>query len=80
MVNTTPSGLILPPCSASGDGAVGAPFTGVVTSVGSEVSEKFKVGDRIVFSDMSAPYVIDGEDGTVLVLADSDIVAILKEE
>ncbi len=79
--NATPSGLILPPYTgSSSDGNVGAPYTGVITSIGSEVKGSYKVGDHVAFSDLSAPYVLDDGGGTVLILADEDIVAVITEE
>ena len=80
VANVTPSGLILPPYQNNpSNGVVGAPYTGVVTSVGSEAKGGWKVGDRVVFSDMCNPYIMDDGNGVVLVVLDDDIVAKLTE-
>lgn len=80
VANVTPSGLIMPPYgNNASDGVVGAPYTGVVMSVGSEVCGEWKVGDKVAFSDMCNPYIMEDDSGAVLVMTEDNIVAKLIE-
>lgn len=76
------SGIYVPDF-ASRSLEVGEPYTGVVCSVGKFVSNKYNVGDRLLFSDVCEPYVLfdSDNDKTILFIKESDIVAkILKKD
>lgn len=79
VVRTTPSGLILAPEPSVNEGGIAAPYTGVVLSVGSEVKGGYAPGDRVAFSDMSSPYVLDDDGAPALVLPEESIVAVLSD-
>lgn len=73
-------GLLLPVTDVSGNN-IGAPYTGVVNSVGDSVS-LVKENDRILFNDMCQPWIIldNDNDSVILIMKETDIIGILKND
>lgn len=76
----TKSGIYVPDFAARSL-EVGEPYTGVICSIGELVSNKYRIGDRVLFSDVCNPYgVFDSDnDETLLFIRECDIVAVLNE-
>lgn len=75
----TESGIILPDFGSENDN-LGKPYTGVIQSKGWDVSDKYGVGDRVIYSDMCNPqgYYDTDTDEVYLVIKEKDIVGILE--
>jgi len=76
---TTASGLIIPDSATEkpSQGEVVAAGTGRVTDNGTTVAMEVSVGDQVLFGQFAGTEIkADGE--TLLVMSESDIVAIIK--
>lgn len=71
-------GLILPFEDTDGN-SIGAPYTGIVESVG-DLVVNVKEHNRILFNDLSQPWVLFDEDDLILIMRESDIIGILEDE
>lgn len=74
----TESGIILPDFGQDPN-KLGRPYTGVILSKGWSVSDKYKVGDRVVYDDMCGPQgFYDTENNKVyIVIREKDIAGII---
>lgn len=70
------NGILLPFEDLS-DNTVGAPYTGVVESVGDLVT-LVKENDRILFDDLSQPWVVVDKEDLILILKECDVIGILE--
>lgn len=70
------SGILLPFEDLSGNN-IGAPYTGVVKSVGDLVT-LVKENDRILFDDLSQPWAILDKEDLILILRECDVIGILE--
>lgn len=75
----TKSGIYVPDFAARSL-EIGEPYTGVICSIGELVSNKYNIGNRVLFSDVSNPYcVFDSDnDETILFIKEDDVVALLN--
>ena len=75
---TEHNGIILPYMSDIKKNEVGAPFTGVVESVGEQVtivSEK----DRIAFNDMAGFWMLWDDRDLLLIMKEKDVIGIITD-
>lgn len=73
----TSSGIILPNFNQPPhNNGIKEPFTGVVLSVGEEVKE-YKEGDRLVFSDLAMPDILQVGEDEIIIIKKEDVVGIL---
>ena len=75
---TEHNGIILPYTSDVKKNEVGAPFTGVVESVGEQVtlvSEK----DRIAFNDMAGFWMLWDDRDLLLIMKEKDVIGIITD-
>lgn len=75
----TKSGIILPDFG-SNPNEVAPPYSGVVLSVGWNVSHKYRIGDKLLFNELCQPYLMDTEDGVVVIIRECDVVGTLKKD
>lgn len=75
----TKSGIYVPDFAARSL-EIGEPYTGVICSIGELVSNKYTIGNRVLFSDVCDPYcVFDSDnDETILFIKEVDVVALLN--
>lgn len=75
----TKSGIYVPDFAARSL-EIGEPYTGVICSIGELVSNKYNIGNRVLFSDVCTPYcVFDSDnDETILFIKEVDVVALLN--
>lgn len=75
----TKSGIYVPDFAARSL-EIGEPYTGVICSIGELVSNKYNIGNRVLFSDVCNPYcVFDSDnDETILFIKEVDVVALLN--
>ena len=71
-------GLILPFEDINDDG-IGAPYTGIVESVG-DLVVNVKEHNRILFNDLCQPWILFDKDDLILIMRESDIIGILEDE
>lgn len=75
---TEHNGIILPYTADVKKNEVGAPFTGVVESVGEQVtlvSEK----DRIAFNDMAGFWMLWDDRDLLLIMKEKDVIGIITD-
>lgn len=70
----TKSGIIVPDFESS---PTGAPYTGVVVSVGKCVKGGYREGDRVVFSDMCDPYAVERDGDVLLAVRETYVAAVI---
>lgn len=73
-------GLIYIPIMNNLNGKTGPPYSGTIISISPDIKDPdFKVGDRILFHDMSGfEFVHDGEK--IFSIRDIDVIAILMDK
>ena len=76
-LDKTASGIYLPQNKYDSND-VGAPYSGIVLSVGDEVS-LVKENDHVVFSDICQPLVMFDHEDMVIILKECDIIGILED-
>lgn len=57
---------------------IGEPYTGTVLSVGDNVTI-VNENDRVIFDDLSNPYILFDKDDILLILKESNIIGILSD-
>ncbi len=73
----TASGIYLPP-KKLGQTETGEPYSGIVLSVGDEVS-LVKEKDHVVFCDTCQPLMMFDHEDTIIILRECDIIGILED-
>ena len=71
------NGIILPYVKDLVNNEIGAPFTGTVESAG-ELVKLVKEKDKVVFNDLSRPWIIADKEDLLLVMKETDIIGILS--
>ena len=72
-------GIILPFERKLEKNGIGEPFTGVIESKGDMVT-LVSENDHVVFYDLAQPWIIEDGQDLILVMKESDIIGILKDE
>lgn len=75
---TSVGGILLPYAEQRGD-SIGEPYSGIIESVGEDVTE-YVQGEHIVFDDMCRPWVVETDDCDLIVIKDKDIICKIKDE
>ena len=77
----TKSGIYIPGFGANLDQpALSPPFTGVVTSVGPKTKGNIKIGNRIVYNDLSNPYWVEDDNEFLIAVLESDVAAVITKK
>lgn len=70
----TKSGIFIPDFESSPGGA---PYTGVVVSVGACVKGGYSEGDRVVYNDVCDPYAVERDGEVLLAVRETDVAAVI---